>query len=102
MGTSAFSQLAIDASLWRSADWARTRGLYAEVHEGFDNLDEAVRRLSEFLAHSNPEAIAAMKKVFWKGTEDWDRLLVERAAISGRLVLSNFTKEAIRQFRKKA
>lgn len=101
MGTSAFSQLAIDASLWRSAEWARTRGLYAEVHSSFDTLDEAVRRQSEFLAHSNPDAIAELKKVLWKGTESWDRLLVERAAISGRLVLSNFTKEAIHQFRKK-
>jgi methylglutaconyl-CoA hydratase len=42
-----------------------------------------------------------LKKIFWKGTEDWDKLLVERAAISGRLVLSDFTRNAINSFKKK-
>jgi methylglutaconyl-CoA hydratase len=40
-----------------------------------------------------------MKRIFWKGTEHWDKLLVERAAISGRLVLSDFTKNAIAKFK---
>ena len=99
MGVSAFSQLAIDASMWRSADWARKRGLYAEVHAGVENLDEAVRRKAETLSHASPEAMAEMKRIFWKGTENWDLLLMERARISGRLVLSDFTKEAIRKFK---
>jgi len=99
LGTSAFSQLAIDAGMWRSADWARKRGLYAEVHSSLENLDEAVRRKAEALAHSNPAAMMEMKKILWKGTEHWDQLLVDRAKISGRLVLSSFTREAIRKFK---
>jgi methylglutaconyl-CoA hydratase len=101
IGTSAFSQLAIDASMWRNADWAKSKGLFAEVHPDTAALDEAIRRLSDTLAKSSPQAMAEMKKVFWKGTEHWETLLVERAAISGRLVLSDFTKNAIAAFKAK-
>ena len=101
IGTSAFSQLAIDASLWRNADWAKHKGLFAEVHQSVQNLDEAVYRLANSLAHTSPQAMAEMKKTFWLGTENWDTLLKERAEISGRLVLSDFTKKAIEDFKNK-
>lgn len=101
IGTGAFSALAIDAASWRSTDWAKRKGLFAEVHESIENMDEAVYRLANTLAHSNPAAMAAMKKIFWKGTEHWDELLKERAAISGKLVLSDFTKKAIEKFKAK-
>ena len=65
------------------------KGLFAEVHNSIENMDESVYRLANSLAHSNPDAMAEMKKIFWKGTEHWDKLLKERAAISGRLVLSD-------------
>ena len=102
IGVGPFSALAIDATSWRSTDWAKRKGLYAEVHESIENMDEAVYRLANTLAHSNPAAMAAMKKTFWKGTENWDELLKERAAISGKLVLSEFTKNAINKFKAKA
>ena len=102
IGTSAFSALAIDATNWRNTEWARKKGLFAEVHESIENMDEAVYRLASTLAHSNPAAMAEMKRVFWKGTEHWDQLLPERAAISGRLVLSEFTRNAINKFKAKA
>lgn len=101
IGASAFSQLAIDASMWRNADWARRKGLLAEVHESVENMDESIRRLADTLAHANPQAMEEMKKMFWKGTEHWDELLIERAKISGRLVLSDFTKKAIAGFKAK-
>ncbi len=101
IGTGAFSALAIDATSWRSTDWAKRKGLFAEVHESIENMDEAVDRLANTLAHSNPAAMAAMKKIFWKGTEHWDELLKERAAISGKLVLSEFTRNAINKFKAK-
>jgi methylglutaconyl-CoA hydratase len=101
IGSSAFSQLAIDSTLWRNAEWAKHKGLFAEVHNSTENMDESVYRLSNTLAHSNPVAMAEMKKIFWKGTEHWDELLKERAAISGRLVLSDHTKNAIGKFKVK-
>ena len=99
IGTSAFSQLSIDASHWRNADWARRKDLYSELHSTIEEMDESVQRLANTLSHSNPEAMFEMKKIFWKGTEHWDHLLFERAKISGRLVLSEFTKNAIDKFK---
>ena len=101
LGVSAMSQLSIDASSWRSAQWACARGLYAEVLDDVAALDEAVDALAGRLASSNPDAMSALEQVFWSGTERWDTLLAERAAISGRLVLSDFTREAIQRFKAK-
>jgi methylglutaconyl-CoA hydratase len=101
IGVSAFSQLAIDATMWRTADWAKRKGLFAETHETVYGMDESIFRLSNTLAHSSPQAMAEMKKVFWKGSDDWDSILIERAKISGTLVLSDFTKMAIEKFKKK-
>ena len=101
IGISGFSQLAIDATLWRSSDWAKRKGLFSEVHESIENMDESIRRLGSSLAHSNPAAMSEIKKILWKGTEHWDTLLSERAAISGRLVLSEFTRNAIAKLKKK-
>ena len=101
IGTSAFSQLSIDATLWRNADWAKHKGLFAEVHQSIQNLDEAVYRLASSLAHTSPVAMSEMKKMFWQGTENWDSLLKERAALSGRLILSDFSKNAINAFKNK-
>lgn len=101
IGMSAYSQLAVDATLWRNAAWAKKKGLYAETHESIQNMDEAVYRLANTLAHSSPQAMAELKRIFWKGTEHWDKLLHERAQISGKLVLSEFTKRAIESFQAK-
>ncbi len=100
-GSAAFSHLAIDAGMWRNAEWAKRKGLFAEVHNTIEDMDESITRLAAMLAHSNPEALAEMKKIFWKGTDHWDQLLAERAAISGRLVVSRFTKDAIAKFKAK-
>ena len=99
LGVSGMSQLAIDATEWRSAEWAAQSGLYASVYEDMDALDIAVDALADRLAGSNPEAMAELKRAFWSGTEDWDELLAQRAAVSGRLVLSDFTREAIARFK---
>lgn len=101
IGLSGYSQLTIDATEWRSADWAKKHGLYSEMHTSTESLDEAVARLAEKLAASSPEAMIQLKKIFWLGTENWDELLAERAAVSGHLVLSNFTRNAIEAFKKR-
>ena len=101
IGNAAFSALAIDGGMWRNSEWAKRKGLFAEVHENSNNMDESIERLSTHLAQSNPEAMAEMKKMFWKDTGHWDELLNQRAAISGRLVLSSFAKAAIQNFKAK-
>ncbi len=102
VGVSCFSQLAIDATEWRSAEWAKRHGLYSELHKTVLEVDDSVARLADRLAHSSPEAMAQLKKIFWHGTEHWDTILSDRAAISGRLVLSDFTRNAINKFKAKA
>ncbi|MFZ6052067.1 enoyl-CoA hydratase/isomerase family protein [Halocola ammonii] len=99
IGVSGMSQLAINATEWRSAQWAHEKGLYAEVFESIEELDEGVEELAENLAKSNPEAMRLLKDTFWKGTKGWDTLLEERAALSGELVLSDFTVNAINKFK---
>ncbi|WP_114490788.1 enoyl-CoA hydratase/isomerase family protein [Candidatus Ulvibacter alkanivorans] len=98
LGLSGMSQIAIDANSFYEAEWARQKGLYAKVFDSTEALDEAVQAFAEHLCTYNPEAMKEMKKVFWRGTEDWDELLAERAVISGRLVLSDFTKEKLKRF----
>ena len=100
IGLSAMSQLAINATAWRSARWAQEKGLYAHVFEDIDQMDEGIAALVEKLTSSNPAAMEHLKSVFWKGTDHWDQLLSDRAEISGRLVLSDFTRNAIQAFKK--
>ena len=101
IGTAAMSQLAINATEWYPADWAREKGLYADVFDSTTEMDKAIDLLANKLANSNPEAMRLLKQVFWEGTENWDTLLSERAAMRGQLVLSDFTKNAINAFKKK-
>lgn len=101
IGVSAMSQLAIDATEWQTAEWARAKGLYTEIYDSIEDLDEAIASLTDKLKSSNPEAMRLLKQVFWQGTEHWDELLAERAAMSGKLVLSDFTKNAIAKFKSK-
>lgn len=101
IGLSAMSELAINATEWRSANWATDKGLYNAVFESAEALDAEINRLAEKLSESNPEAMAMLKKVFWQGTENWDQLLSERAGMSGKLVLSDFTVNSIQAFKQK-
>ncbi len=101
IGLAGYSQLAIDATEWRSAEWAKRHGLYSEIHKTILDVDDSVNSLADRLAHSSPDAMAQLKKVFWAGTEHWDILLADRSAISGRLVLSDFTRNAITAFKAK-
>ena len=95
MGNSAFSQMSLNANDFFSADWAKEKGLFMEVFESITALDEAVGNLANNLKNYNPEALSELKKILWKNTEHWDELLTERAEISGRLVLSEFTKKTL-------
>tara|TARA_E500000331_G_C17226392_1_gene700519 strand:- start:849 stop:1604 length:756 start_codon:yes stop_codon:yes gene_type:complete len=101
IGTSAFSAMTINATKWFDAEWAREKGLYTEVFESTEQMDEAIEKLATTVSGSNPEAMAGLKKVMWEGTDHWDELLIERAESSGRLVLSDFTRNAINKFKNK-
>ena len=101
IGLSAMSQMAMQPEVWYTANWAETNGLYAVVFESIEEMDKGVGKLTGNLSRYSPDAMRELKAIFWQGTEDWDRILEQRAQISGRLVLSDFTKTAIANFQNK-
>lgn len=100
IGVAAFSKLTIDATDWHTAYWAKEKGLFSRVFESTRDMDEYLGILAQKLSTYNPNALAEMKKILWEGTENWDELLTRRAEISGKLVLSDFAKEALKKFKK--
>ena len=101
VGTSAFTSMTINATKWFDSNWAREKGLYTEVFDTTEEMDTAIEKLASTLSTSNPKAMEGLKKVMWEGTNHWDTLLMERAVSSGKLVLSDFTRNAINKFKSK-
>ncbi|NBA77471.1 enoyl-CoA hydratase/isomerase family protein [Emticicia sp. ODNR4P] len=97
IGLSSFSKMSLKPTEFYSAQWAFEQGLFYEVHETIAEMDEAIARMTEQLATYNPEGLQELKKILWQDTNHWDTLLYERAEISGKLVLSEFTKQALRK-----
>ncbi len=100
IGVSGLAELTLAASEWKNAYWAKEKGLYARVFESADEMDAEIDVLANKLASYNPDALSQMKKVLWEGTDHWGDLLTERAEISGKLALSDFTKKALEKFKK--
>ena len=100
IGKAAFAQFSMDIE-WYDSKWAYNRGLYAKVFDTYKEMDDAIEKLAHLLAESSLEATAELKQMYWEGTENWDALLSKRAEISGKLVLSEYTKNYIRQFKNK-
>ena len=100
MGVAALSQLSIDATHWQNAYWAKDKGLFSQVFENKKDMDESLNTLLSKLASYNTSSMKALKESFWKGTEHWDQLLIERAQMSGKLVLSSETQKALAKFKK--
>lgn len=99
MGITALSQITIEGNRFFEASWVKEKGLYTEVYETIEAMDDAIQILASRICDYHPEAMKETKKVLWSGTENWDSLLAERAAISGRLVLSHFTKEKLMKYK---
>lgn len=98
VGLSAFSQMALNATEWQTADWAKQKGLFTESFESVQQLDAYIEHFTADLIKKSPEALMMLKKVFWEGTDHWDELLEKRAEMSGQLILSDFAKNAITSF----
>lgn len=99
IGKTAMTELTLNPTEWKDAQWALNKGLYAKI---FENEEEAENYLLDYalkLSQYNPEALLEMKQILWENTQNWDHLLFERAAISGKLVLSDFTKSTLKQFK---
>ena len=100
IGKMAMSEMTLNPTAWKTSKWAFEKGLFSEVFETIEDLDIRLEEYTKELSSYNPDALLEMKKVLWEGTSHWDSLLYKRAAISGRLVLSDFTKNALEKFKK--
>jgi len=100
IGISALSELSLNATEWHNAYWSKEKGLFSKVFETNKDMDNEIDLFCNNLTSYNPQALTELKKMLWKNTDDWDDLLLERAAISGKLVLSEFTKESLHKFLK--
>lgn len=101
IGKTAMTEMTLAAHEWKTAEWALEKGLYTKIVQDQVELDIDIAHFTSKLASYNPEALIEMKKIIWEGTQNWDTLLLERAAITGKLVLSNYAKNALEQFKKK-
>lgn len=101
IGKPALAEMTLDAENWKSAEWAFNNKLFTELFDDRAQMDQALEKFALRLSSYNPDALYEMKKVLWEGTENWDTLLKERAAISGKLVLSDFTVNALNAFKQK-
>ncbi len=100
IGEESFSNMSLDCE-WRTAEWGKQHGFYTEVYETIEELDKHINNFIKILSERSPDALTNLKKIFWEGTEHWDVLLEQRAENSGRLVLSDYTRNFIKDFMKK-
>ncbi|MFX0556181.1 enoyl-CoA hydratase/isomerase family protein [Maribacter sp. CXY002] len=100
IGIAGLSELSLAPTEWKNAYWAKEKGLFSKVFDNLKELDQELELFAEKLSSYNPEALEDWKKVLWKDTDHWDALLTERAAISGKLALSAFTRNAMSKFKK--
>ena len=98
IGKNAMMALTLNPTRWMSATWARECGLFSEVFNDISLMDLALNAFVEKLSNYNPFALNEIKKVYWEGTNHWETLLLERAAISGELILSLDAKNALQNF----
>jgi methylglutaconyl-CoA hydratase len=101
IGTPAFLEMSLNATEFKSAQWAHNKNLFTKVFDNIAAMDDAIAALTTQLASYNPEAMQLLKQVTWEGTGHWDYLLTERAEMSGKLVLSDFTVKALNDFKAK-
>ena len=101
IGIGALSELSFSPDQWKNAYWAQQKGLIARVYETAKEMDEAIDHFLVTLLKSNPQALSEMKRVTWQHTEHWERELIDNAAISGRLVLSEQTRLMLEKLKNK-
>lgn len=100
IGKSGLAELALAPEEWKNSYWAMEKGLYSKVFDSLNSLDKELDFQAEKLAALSPEALSSLKSILWEGTGHWDSLLEERAELSGRLALTDFTRHSLDKFRK--
>jgi methylglutaconyl-CoA hydratase len=101
IGLAKMTQITLTPATWQSSDWAKDSGMFTEVFPTVSEMDQHIIEFTNTLLSYNPRALHDLKRTLWEGYDHWDALLIQRAEISGKLVLSEFTRSAIAKFKAK-
>ena len=96
IGNTSFTNLSLDSSEWKTANWGLEKGLYAHLSQNIELMDNALNQKAKIISSYSPEACRQLRKLHWKNTEHWETLLPENAKITARLVLSDFSQKQIK------
>jgi enoyl-CoA hydratase/carnithine racemase len=95
IGVASFAELSLSGT-WHTAEWCLNKGLYTHLFKDTPEMDTALQAFADKLANQSSDALSTMKKVLWENTDHWDTLLYKRAAMSGKLVLRDSTKQILK------
>lgn len=101
IGITAFSEMTMNPTVWKSPEWIKEKGMFNQVLPDAMACEEAVLEFAKNLSVYSLEAMRDLKSIFWQGTENWNEVMPQRAEMSGRLVLSDFTKATLNKFKSK-
>lgn len=101
IGVQSFSEMTLNPNDWKSADWCLEHGLYNRVLPEVEQVEQVVLDFAQQLSVYSAEAMRNLKSIFWENAEDWDEIMPKRAQMSGKLVLSDFTKQTLQKFKNK-
>ncbi len=94
IGKSAFTQMTIDTE-WYSAEWCLEKGLFNKIFDTKQDMDNFLNDFLDILVKRSSKTQYELKRLFWEGTDHWDRLLEEKAEITARLALDEHAQNAI-------
>ncbi len=101
VGISAFTELALNPSVFFDVQWAKRHDLFHTVKADVTQLDNAIKEFGDRLITKNPEVLSELKRTLWHGTKHWDELLYKQATISGRLACRPETKALLQSIKTK-
>lgn len=96
IGKSAFIQMTIDTQ-WYDAQWALSKGLFNKVFSTIEEMDEFLENFLKEISSRSGKTQRELKKIFWEGTDDWDELLLQKARITAKLLLSSDAQQIIQR-----
>ena len=99
IGNTAFTQLSIDSSNWKSASWGIEKGIYAHLSPDIVEMDKALNQKAQLIASYTLEACSQLRKLHWKNTQHWETELSKNAKITAQLALSDYSQNFLKSIK---
>ena len=101
IGLAHFSNMTLNPTSWKTANWGKEIGLYSEVVSSIIDLNKRLKEIITLYKTYSPEAMLEIKKMLWEEWFDLDEVMSRRAEQSGSLVLSDFTRNKLKELKSK-